>query len=150
MRTRTALAAAAALLAAAGSMTPALAGPTGGVIKGSWTASATPDPTGDTPAPAGKGKCSPTIPTARATKEFTVPGAGTLEVSLNNQLDWSGDIRDKGSDEVEGDADGGSPTDLEVMSASFKKKTTVIIGACNLEGEPSVNVTYTFTPKKKR
>ena len=148
MRTRTALAGAAALLAAAGSMSPALAGPTGGVVKGSWSASATPDPTGDNPA--GGGKCNPTTPTGRATKEFTVPGPGTLEVTLNNQLDWSGDIRDKASGEVEGDADGGTPTDLEVMSASFKKKTVVIMGACNLEGEPSVNVTYTFTPKKKR
>jgi hypothetical protein len=33
---------------------------------------------------------------------------------------------------------------------SFKKKTTVVMGACNLEGEPSVTVTYTFTPKKKK
>ncbi|MCW2570884.1 MAG: hypothetical protein JWO88_942, partial [Frankiales bacterium] len=49
MRTRTALVGAAALLAAAGSLTPALAGPTGGVVKGSWTASATPDPTGENP-----------------------------------------------------------------------------------------------------
>jgi hypothetical protein len=148
MRTRTALAGAAALLAAAGSMSPALAGPTGGVDKGSWTASATPDPTGDTPN--GSGKCQPVTPSGRATKEFTVPGPGTLEVSLNNQLDWSGDIREKASGEVEGDADGGTPTDLEVMSATFKKKTVVIIGACNLEGEPSFNVTYTFTTKNKR
>jgi hypothetical protein len=148
MRTRTALAGAAALLAAAGSMTPALAGPTGGVIKGSWSASATPDPTGDNPA--GGGKCNPTTPTGRATQEFVVPGPGSLEVTLNNQLDWSGDIRDKDSGDVEADADGGSPTDVETMSATFKKKTTVIMGACNLEGEPSVSVTDTFTPKKKR
>jgi hypothetical protein len=149
MRTRTALAGAAALLAAAGSMTPALAGPTGGgVIKGSWTAAANPDPTGDTPG--GSAKCQPHTPTGRATHEFVVPGPGSLEVTLNNQLDWSGDIRDKASDEVEADADGGTPTDVETMSATFKKKTTVIMGACNLEGEPSVNVTYTFTPKKKR
>jgi hypothetical protein len=148
MRTRTALAGAAALLAAAGSMTPALAGPTGGVVKGSWTATASPNPTGNNPA--GDSYCAPTGPVGRATMDFTVPGPGTLEVSLNNTLDWSGDIRDKASDEIEGQADGGSPTDAEVMSASFKKKTVVTIGACNLEGEPSVNVTYTFTPKKKR
>jgi hypothetical protein len=36
------------------------------------------------------------------------------------------------------------------MSVSFKKKTTIVMGACNLEGEPSVDVTYTFTPKKKK
>jgi hypothetical protein len=148
MRTRTVLVGAAALLAAAGSLTPAMAGPTGGVVKGSWTANATPDPTGDTPG--GTGKCAPVTPTGRATQEFVVPGPGSLEVTLNNQLDWSGDIRTKSTGEVEGDADGGTPTDLETMSATFKKKTTVIMGACNLEGEPSVNVTYIFTPKKKR
>jgi hypothetical protein len=148
MRTRTALAGAAALIAAAGSMAPALAGPTGGVVKGSWTASANPDPTGDTPG--GSAKCEPLTPTGKATHEFVVPGPGSLEVTLNNQLDWSGDIRDKATNEVEADADGGTPTDLETMTATFKKKTTVLIGACNLEGEPSVNVTYVFTPKKKR
>jgi hypothetical protein len=148
MRTRTALAGAAALLAAAGSMAPALAGPTGGVVKGSWTASATPDPTGDTPG--GTAKCEPVTPSGKATQEFTVPGPGSLEVTLNNQLDWSGDIREKSSGEVLADADGGTPTDLETMSATFKKKTVVVMGACNLEGEPSLNVTYTFVPKKKR
>lgn len=148
MRTRTALAGAAALLAAAGSMAPALAGPTGGAVKGSWTASATPDPTGDTPG--GSAKCEPVTPSGKATQEFTVPGPGSLEVTLNNQLDWSGDIREKASGEVLADADGGTPTDLETMTATFKKKTVVVMGACNLEGEPSVTVTYTFTPKKKR
>jgi hypothetical protein len=148
MRTRTALAGAAALLAAAGSMTPALAGPTGGVVKGSWTATASPNPTGNNPA--GNDYCAPTGPVGRAQQEFTVPGPGSLEVTLNNQLDWSGDIREKASNEVLAQADGGSPTDLETMSSTFKKKTTVVMGACNLEGEPSVNVTYVFTPKKKR
>jgi hypothetical protein len=149
MRTRTALVAAAALLAGAGSLSPALAGPVGGgVIKGTWTASASPDPTGDTPG--GSAKCAPLTPTGRASQEFTVPGPGTLDVSLNNQLDWSGDVRDKKSDEVLADADGGTPTDVEQMSVSFKKKTTIVMGACNLEGEPSVDVTYTFTPKKKK
>jgi hypothetical protein len=148
MRTRTALVGAIALLGAAGSLAPAQAAPTGGVVKGSWTAAANPDPTGDTPG--GSAKCEPVTPTGRATQEFTVPGPGTLEVTLNNTLDWSGDIRTKATNEVEADADGGSPQDLETMSATFKKKTVVVMGACNLEGEPSVTVTYVFTPKKKR
>jgi hypothetical protein len=149
MRTRTALAGAAALLAAAGSMSPALAGPTGGVVKGSWTATATPNPTGNNPA--GDEYCAPTGPVGRATSEFKVPGAGSLEMQLNNTLDWSGDIRDKASNEVLGQADGSSgPQDKEVVTATFKKATVVVLGACNLEGEPSINVTYTFTPKKKR
>ncbi|MCW2735641.1 hypothetical protein [Nocardioides sp.] len=150
MRTRTALAAAAVLLAAAGSMTPALAGPTGGATKGSWTFTATPNPTGDTPSQAGgTGKCAPAGGVGRATQEFTVPGPGTLDVALNNKADWSGDIRTKSDGEVLSDSDGSGPTDAEAMSANFKKKTVVIVGACNLEGEPSVTATYVFTPKKK-
>lgn len=147
MRARTALVGAAALLTAAGSLSPALAGPTGGVVKGSWTATASPDPTGENPVTGNQ--CDPNLPGARATHPFTVPGPGILEVHLNNQLDWSGDLRD-GSGEILGGADGGGPTDAEEFSVSFKKKTPVVIGACNLEGEPSINVTWVFTPKKKR
>lgn len=145
MRTRTAIAASAALLCAAGAMTPALAAAPN---SGSWGFAATPNPTGDTPQ--GPGKCMPTGPVGRATQEFTVPGPGTLEVNLHNTLDWSGDIRDKKTDEVLGDADGSGPQDVEIMSANFKKKTTVIVGACNLEGEPTITATWTFTPKKKK
>jgi hypothetical protein len=148
MRARTALAAAVALLAAGGSLSPALAGPAAGPVKGSWTFTATPNPTGDNPA--GGGKCNPTGPVGRATQEFTVPGPGTLDVSLNNVGDWSGDIRTKSDDEVQGDADGSGPNDVEHMSATFKKKTAVVVGACNLEGEPSITATYVFTPKKKK
>jgi hypothetical protein len=146
MRTRTALIAAVGLLAAGGSLSPALAGPRAGVVKGSWTATASPDPTGENPVSGNQ--CDPTLPSGRTTHNFTVPGKGVLEVHLNNQLDWSGDLRD-GSGEILGSADGGSPTTVEEFSVSFKKKTAVVIGACNLEGEPSVNVTWTFTPKKK-
>ncbi len=150
MHARAVLATAAVVLAAAGSVTPALAGPTGGVVKGSWTFTATPNPTGDAPAPAGSGKCAPAGGVGRATQEFTVPGPGTLDVALNNKLDWSGDIRTKADGEVLTDSDGSStPADAEALSASFKKKTVVIVGACNLEGEPSITATYVFTPKKK-
>ena len=149
MRTRTALTAAVALLAAGSSLSPALAAPSGGVLKGSWTFTAPPNPTGDAPAPAGKGKCAPTGP-GRATQAFTVPGPGTLDVQYNNKADWSGDLRTKSDGEVLGDSDGSGPTDAESVSVTFKKKTDVIIGACNLEGEPSITATYTFTPKKKK
>src|SRR5690242_656798 len=144
MRTRTALVASLALVAASASLTPALAaGPK--PIKGTWTANATPDPTGDTPT--GSMKCQPVTPTGRATTTLKIPGPGTLTVNLNNALDWSGDRRDP-SGEVLSDSDGGSPSDAESLFAKFKKATTVTIGACNLEGEPSINVSYVFTPKK--
>lgn len=109
-------------------------------------AQATPDPTSDTPAPVGKGKCAPKTPTGRVTHTFTMPAAGTLHVSVNNKLDWSADIRDADGS-VETDSDGGSPTDAESMDLTLKKKTAVVIGVCNNEGEPSITVTYTFTYK---
>jgi hypothetical protein len=116
-------------------------------IHGSFVAQATPDPTSDQPAPVGKGKCAPVTPTARVTKAFTVPAAGTLAVQLNNKLDWSGDIRDSDGT-VETDTDGSnSPLDPEAMEVSFKKRTPIVIGACNFSGEPSITVTYTFTYK---
>ena len=115
-------------------------------IHGAYTATATPDPTSDTPAPVGKGKCDPKTPSARFTHAFTVPAAGTLTVQLNNKLDWSGDIRDTDGT-VETDSDGGAPNTPEAMEITFKKKTPVVIGTCNFSGEPSINVTYTFTYK---
>ena len=114
-------------------------------IHGSFVAQATPDPTSDTPE-VGKGKCAPTTPTARVTKAFTVPAAGTLTVQLNNKLDWSGDIRDKDGF-VETDTDGDLPNTPEAMEISFKRRTPVVIGACNFSGEPTITVTYTFTYK---
>ncbi|MCU1603510.1 MAG: hypothetical protein JWO22_4219 [Frankiales bacterium] len=114
-------------------------------IHGSFDATATPDPTSDTPE-VGKGKCAPTTPTARVTHAFTVPAAGTLSVQLNNKLDWSGDIRDTDGT-VETDTDGDLPTTPEAMEITFKKRTPVVIGACSFTGEPSITVTYTFTYK---
>jgi type II secretory pathway pseudopilin PulG len=146
MRTRSVVAAAAALLCAAGAVSPALAAPAAN--KGSWTFTATPNPTGNVPQ--SNEYCEPVGGVGRATQEFTVPGAGSLEVNLNNTLDWSGDLRDKKTGEVIHQSDGGAPQDKEILSATFKKATTVIVGACNLEGEPSITATWTFTPKKKR
>jgi hypothetical protein len=147
MRTRTALVGTVALLGALGSLSPALASPTGGVVKGSWTATATPNPTGNNPT--GNNYCDPTGGVGRATTDFTVPGPGTLEIAYNNTLDWSGDLREKASNEILAQSDGGTPNTAEAVEARFKKKTVVTIGACNLEGEPSINVTWVFTPKKK-
>jgi hypothetical protein len=134
------------LVAAAPAVPASAAKPKPKPIHGSFAATATPDPTSDTPAPVGKGKCAPVTPSARFTKAFTVPAAGRLHVALNNKLDWSGDIR--GTDgTVETDADGSEPTTPEVMDVSFKRRTPVVIGVCNFSGEPSITVTYTFTYK---
>ncbi|MDP9100833.1 MAG: hypothetical protein M3N21_01605 [Actinomycetota bacterium] len=148
MRLRPLLAGSLIAVVAAGSLSPALAKgkpkSKPAPIVGSYTATALPDPTGDMPA-ANKGKCASMTPTGRTTHEFKVPAAGTLTVSLNNKLDWSLDVRN--ADGVLGDSDGGSPVSAESVEVAFKKKDTVVIGACNLTGEPSVTVSYTFTYK---
>jgi hypothetical protein len=146
MNARTVVAASLAVAVATGSMTPALAASKGRhkPITGSYMATALPDPTGDLPA-ANKGKCASLTPTGRTTHAFTVPAAGTLAVQLHNTLDWSLDVRDGGG--VLGASDGSLPTSKESVELVFRKKDAVLIGACNLTGEPSVLVTYTFTFK---
>ena len=132
---------------AASAAVPALAAkpkPRPKPIKGGFAATAHPDPTSNNPA--GGGTCDPKTPGARVTHAFTVPAAGTLSVQLNNSLDWTGDIRDADGS-VETDSDGGSPTTPEAMEVSFKRRTPVVIGVCNFAGEPTINVTYTFTYK---
>lgn len=144
MRTPTLLTTALIAAVAVGSATPSLAAKKK-PITGTFTASATPDPTSDQAA-ANTGKCNPKTPTARVTHEFVVPAAGSLHVNVNNKLDWSSDIR--GADgTVQTDSDGSLPQDPEAMDISFKKATKVLIGVCNNEGEPSITVSYTFTFK---
>ena len=145
MRARTVLAAALVTVTAAGAASPALAAkPKPKPIKGSFTATANPDPTSNNPG-VDTGTCNPTTPTARVTKAFTVPAAGTLEVKANNMLDWTLDLRDAGG--VIADSDGTDPDSAESMVVKFKKKTVVTIGACNFAGEPTITPTYVFTYK---
>ena len=141
MRTRTVLVAGLAGVLAAGSLAPAVAAPKRKPIKLAWTASATPDPSSSNV----NGTCVPTIPTAIHHHTFKVPAAGTLEVTLNNTLDWSVAIRE--GDETLVDADGGSPEIVETVSIKFKKATTVSIDSCNFAGEPQISPTGTFTFK---
>lgn len=142
MRTRTPLAAsclaAAIAVVSAGFLTPAQAA---GDVKGSWV---TPNLV---PEPSQGGECKPLIPQARATKAFVIPGPGTFTMSLNNKLDWSADIR--AGDDVLAKADGGLPQQAESVAYKFTKKTKIVMGACNLGGEPSVTVSYVFKPKKR-
>lgn len=147
MRARTVLAAALVTVTAAGAMSPALAAkpkPKPKPIKGSFTATAHPDPTSNNGTiMTGDLTCNPTVPTARVTKDFTVPAAGTLEVKANNTLDWTMDLRDASGELTA--SDGGSPNDPEMVVYSFKRKTKVTIGVCNFAGEPTITPTYTFT-----
>jgi hypothetical protein len=142
MRARTPLVAtclAAAAVVAAGSLAPASAAKD---LKGSWV---TPNLL---PEPSNGGFCDPLIPQARATKSLTIPGPGTFTMQLNNKLDWSADVRGPGDDVLQS-ADAGSPEVAESVVVKFTKKTKIVMGACNLGGEPSVTVSWIFRPKKK-
>lgn len=114
-------------------------------ITGSYMASATPDPTSTNPLT--NKPCRPNLPGAMDSHVFTVPAKGTLLISLENKLDWSLALRDQSGTDY-ATSDGASPTAKESVEYPFKGKTTVVIDACNAEGEPSVKVDYTFTYKR--
>jgi hypothetical protein len=135
-----------ALLLAAGAATPSLAATKKKPkpIKGSYQASATPDPTSTNPVD--NNPCRPNLPGAKHSHKFTIPAAGTLHVELNNKLDWSLAVRDADGED-EATSDGGLPTDKEMVDVPFKKKQKILIDACNFLGEDSVTVSYTFTYK---
>ena len=146
MRTRTLITAALVAAATVGSVAPAVAGKPK-PISGSFTATANPDPTSNnSTTQQGTLTCNPKTPSARVTKTFVVPAAGTLEVKANNKLDWTLDLRNAAGEEL-ASSDGGMPTDPETYAVFFKKKTTVTIGACNFAGEPTITPSYLFTFK---
>lgn len=148
MRTRTLITTALVAAAAVGSAVPAVAAkPKPKPITGSFTAMATPDPTSNNGTTMqGTLTCNPTLPTARVTKTFVVPAAGTLEVKANNKLDWTMDLRNAANEEL-ASSDGATPNTAESYAVTFKKKTTVTIGVCNFAGEPSITPSYVFTYK---
>lgn len=138
MRLRTVAVTSMVAVAAAGTLTPALAAPK--QIKKTYTATApTPDPT-----PIAGDICSPTLPGSFHEQKFTVPAAGTLKVTMVQELDWALAMID-GKGKRLAESDGGTPTDAESMQVKFKKKTDVVIRACNFAGTPTSQVTYVFT-----
>lgn len=148
MRSRTVLTVSFAAVVALGSVAPSFAGPRKPLpkpIHGTYTATATPDPTSTNPLT--NQPCRPNLPGAMDSHTFTVPAKGTLLVQLNNTLDWSVALRDLSGNEFTA-ADGGTPTAKEVVEFPFKKKTKITIDTCNFTGEPSITVDYTFTYKR--
>ncbi|MBK5306371.1 MAG: hypothetical protein JJD92_06750 [Frankiaceae bacterium] len=145
MRTRTALTTGLVAVLAVGSFAPAMAGKAKPKpIKIAYTATGNPDPTSTNPTT--NEICAPTLPTAIHHYSFKVPAAGTLEVALNNTLDWSVAVRAADGESL-ASSDGGAPQDKESTSVRFKKGQTISIDTCNFAGEPSINVTGLFTFK---
>ena len=152
MRLRTVAATSLVAVAAAGTFAPALAAPAKPKpIKKSYTATtSTPDPTpitGET-----GGNCSPTLDTAKHETPFTMPWAGTLQVDLTKfQGDWALAVLNSKGDKI---ADHDNDATSEAVDApsqivlKFKKKTDLIIRACNFAGGPTAQVDILATPKQ--
>lgn len=107
----------------------------------------TPDPTASDPRTDTQG-CDSLMPTQyphEAGISVKVPAAGKLKASLDNKLDWAIEIRDS-SGRVINAADGEMPDTQESVQAKIKKAGTYVIFPCNLEGEPTVNVSWSYTP----
>jgi len=122
-------------------------------IKGSYTVTLVPDPSGvsgaiDDPV---DGTCS-VNPASSDVHTFKVPAKGTLGVLLEMQnptgtgqpegLDWDLMIRDGDGEEI---ASGTSFAAREETFTKFKKKQTISIVACNWTGLPEAKISYTFT-----
>ena len=83
---------------------------------------------------------------------ITVPAAGTLHIELSStdptpaaspiHADWDLYLLDADGQEMDAST---SSKPQEQVTDKFKKKQDVTIKACNLNGETTASVTYTFT-----
>jgi hypothetical protein len=156
MRTRPLLTALtlAALVAGVGSSTFASAATKHKVVKGSYQVTTTPDPTMDVTVQVGM-ECENVLPTAIDLHPLTVPAAGTLHVVLDSAdpgrgpsqlgtdwdlyiLDSAGGVKDSST----------GPTAHEETTDVFTGKKNITIKTCNITGEPTATVSWTFTYKK--
>lgn len=113
---------------------------------GTYTASAVPDPTMEGTGEAGM-HCFNVNPASVDNHPLSLPGTGMLQVILSSpdpttsHLDWDLYLLDaKGA--VIGSSDGGTAQE-EIDQPGAKGKVT--IRACNLIGEPTATVKWTFT-----
>lgn len=106
----------------------------------------TPDPTASAPE-SGAG-CDSLLPAQfprEAPVSIKIPAAGKLKVAINNQLDWAIEIFDSKGTSL-GGSDGPNPNDVELTTVKIKKAGTYQMFACNLGGEPTVTMKWTWTP----
>ena len=77
--------------------------------------------------------------------EFTAPAGGKLKVSLTTTGDWALEVRDaKGR--VLASADGGLPTDQEMVSVKIKAAGTYTVLPCNIGGLPNATGVIEYKP----
>jgi hypothetical protein len=106
----------------------------------------TPDPSASAPgSPVGCDSALPGQYPREAPISVKLPAAGKLNVKLANQLDWAVEILDP-SGNVIASSDGADPNSVESATAKAKKAGTYKIQPCNLGGEPTVLVSWAYTP----
>lgn len=119
-------------------------------IRVSYTVTLLPDPTPNATNTIGKEGCG-VLPQGQDKHAVKIPAAGKLKVVLDSPnptgngtagTDWDLYVLD--SDGTVLDSSHGG-TSHEETEDKFKKKSAVTIWVCNLAGEPSGTVTYTFT-----
>jgi hypothetical protein len=118
-------------------------------IKGSYALNLVPDPTGEL---AGQGLgdgCVGVSPAGQDKHAFTVPARGVLTVVLDSADPTGAGVTDWDLYLLDADgviiSEGTSGISHEEVAAKFKKKEKVTFWVCNLIGQPSGSVRYTFT-----
>jgi len=135
-----------ALLVGAGvAAVPADAKPKPKPIKGTYTVTLPPDPTGNV----GTVGCAGMLPVSEDRHELKIPAKGTLKVHLSGDdpagvgaFDWDLAILDADMAPMSSSVSSGSE---EETFDKLRKKQTVYIQSCNLAGLPNATITYTFT-----
>ena len=123
-------------------------------IKGSYSVTLVPDVSPNVVAQTGATPVCGTLAPSMDKHPFTVPAAGTLSVVLDSPdptkgaypagPDWDLWLLDAAGDTIDGSHGG---TAHEQVATKFKKKTPLTILVCNINGEPTGNISYTFTYK---
>jgi hypothetical protein len=117
-------------------------------MRGSYSVTLVPDPTTETATVTHK-VCSALDPKSVDLHPLTLPGTGTLHVVLDSpdptgkgKTDW--DLVILGASGSEYDASDGATSHEETFDPNMKKGK-ISIEVCNLVGQPTGNVSYTYT-----
>lgn len=120
-------------------------------VKGSYSVTLLPDPTIDAEAQpqVGGGTCHALDPKSVDTHALSLPGKGTLHVVLDStdptgkgKTDWDLVILDAAGHEVD---ESSGETSHEETTDPNMKKGKASIEVCNLIGEPTGNISWSFT-----
>ena len=115
------------------------------VKKGSYTVTALPDPTMDATHQVGK-ECFNIDPESVDNHSLSLPGTGLIHIALDspdptgNKMDWDLHLLDSKGNVI---ASSTGPTAHEEIDMPGVKGN-VVIRSCNLAGEPTATVSWTF------